>query len=142
MGRRKAREIALQILYQVELNASDPARVFDTFFEAYSGSREKDARSFAETLVRGVWEHRRQIDGAITRTAKNWSFSRITPVDRSILRMAVYEMLHRTDIPYRVTLNEAIELGKKYGTEKSGAFINGVLDNVLEKNPDIQQDAS
>ena len=72
-------------------------------------------------------------------TAKNWSLSRITPVDRCILRVAVYEMLHCPDIPYKVTLNEAIDLGKKFGTEKSGAFINGVLDNVLAQNPELDR---
>ncbi len=98
-----------------------------------------DFRDFAEKLVSGTCEHRKEIDSLISKTAKNWSMARITPVDRCILRIAVYEMIHCADIPYKVTLNEAIDLGKKFGTEKSGAFINGVLDNVLAQNPALDK---
>jgi len=137
LGRRKAREIAVQVLYQLDMNRDDNAEhALQVFWEQYRHTDE--VREFATRLVRGAAENREKIDTAITRTSKNWSFNRITPVDRSILREAVFEILFCPDIPYKVTLNEAIELGKKFGSEKSGAFINGVLDNVLESKPGVQ----
>lgn len=140
MSRRKSREIAIQILYQIEMSKSDAEQALQLFWENYRSADE--LKDFAVRVVQGTVEHRKEIDRAITKTAKNWSFGRITPVDRSILREAVFEIIFCPDIPYKVTLNEAIELGKKYGSEKSGAFINGVLDNVLEQNPDINKKAS
>ena len=135
MGRHKARELAVQVLYQLEMNIGDTEPSLQAYFANYP-CKDEQVQEFAEALVRGVAADRERIDAAITTTAKNWSLSRITPVDRSILRIAVYEMLCRDDIPYKVTVNEAIELGKKFGSDKSGAFINGVLDNVLKQNPE------
>ncbi len=138
MSRRKARELAIQILYQVDMTASsDIDHTLQSYFDNYP-CKEENVKTFAESVVRGAHQNGARIDEAIANTAKNWSFSRITPVDRSILRAAVYEMLYCPDIPYKVTVNEAIELGKKFGSDKSGAFINGVLDNVLAQNPDIK----
>ena len=121
------------MLYQLDMNAADADKALRLFFDTYA--HPDDIRTFTAALVKGTLEHRDQIDGLIRKTAKNWAFDRLTPVDRSILREAVFEILFCPDIPYKVTLNEAIELGKKYGSEKSGAFINGVLDNVLEQEP-------
>ena len=140
MGRRKSREFAIQILYQIEINKSDAEHALQTFRENYH--HPDDIKEFTSHLVKGTSEHKGQIDKVITKTAKNWSFSRITPVDRSILREAIFEMFYCPDIPYKVTINEAIELGKKFSSEKSGAFINGVLDNVLDQHSDIKKQVS
>jgi N utilization substance protein B len=140
LGRRKSREFAIQILYQIEMNKSDAEHALQTFWENYH--YPDDIKEFTNHLVKGTSEHRNQIDQMIVKTAKNWSFNRITPVDRNILREAIFEMFYCPDIPYKVTLNEAIELGKKFGSEKSGAFINGVLDNVLDQHSDIKKQVS
>ena len=137
MSRRKSRELAVQMLYLVEMTGYKPDEALQLYMNNFTPPDE--FRAFAEMLVRGTCEHRQEIDGLIGKTATNWSLSRITPVDRCILRVAVFEIIHCTDIPYKVTLNEAIELGKKFGTEKSGAFINGVLDNVLAKHPELEK---
>ena len=125
------------MLYQVEMSGYAPEQAKTIYLDNFNPP--DDFRGFAEKLVSGTCEHRREIDSLISKTAKNWSMARITPVDRCILRIAVYEMIHCADIPYKVTLNEAIDLGKKFGTEKSGAFINGVLDNVLAQNPALDK---
>ena len=130
MSRRKGRSVAVQILYQLEMNAQDLEQALPVFWE--HNAHDDAVRDFAERIARGVWQNRESIDAIIADTAKNWSLERIAPIDRSILRAAIYEILHCDDIPCKVTLNEAIELGKKYGCDKSGAFINGVLDSVAE----------
>jgi transcription antitermination protein NusB len=129
MSRRKARSVAVQILYQLEMNAGDIEQALPEFWEHHSHSEE--IRQFAERIATGVWQHRAEIDAIIIDTTRNWSLERIAPIDRNILRAAIYEVLHCEDIPAKVTLNEAIELGKKFGCDKSGAFINGVLDSVV-----------
>ena len=88
----------------------------------------------AEALVRGVAEHRRAIDDTIERVSTNWRLDRMAKVDRNVLRLAVYELIE-TDVPVKVVINEAIELGKKYGSESTGAFVNGVLDKVAAELP-------
>jgi transcription antitermination protein NusB len=134
VGRRKAREMIVQILYQMDIAGSDAAQALETFFGNYP-CRDSEAEQFVRRLVACVSEHREQIDALIVRTAANWSLARIAPVDRGVLRMAICEMLHCDDIPYKVTLNEAVELAKRFGSDKSGAFINGVLDNVRQHDP-------
>ena len=128
MSRRKGRNVAVQILYQLEMNGQEIEQNLPVFWEHHQHS--DDIKAFAERIARGVCENRESIDAVIVETARNWSLKRIAPIDRSILRAAIYEILHCDDIPYKVTLNEAIELGKKFGCDKSGAFINGVLDSV------------
>jgi len=128
MSRRKGRSVAVQILYQLEMNAQDVEQALPVFWEHHAHGEED--RAFAERIVRGVWQNREAIDAVIADTTRNWSFERISPIDRNILRSAIYEVLYCDDIPRKVTLNEAIELGKKFGCDKSGAFINGVLDSV------------
>jgi N utilization substance protein B len=128
MSRRKGRSVAVQILYQLELNSQELEQNLPVFWEHHVHS--DDIKAFAERIARGVWQNRESIDAVIVDTARNWSLNRIAPIDRNILRAAIYEIQYCEDIPYKVTLNEAIELGKKYGCDKSGAFINGVLDSV------------
>lgn len=130
MGRRrKAREVALQFLYQLDVNgASDP-----TAFEGEFWSRhpvDAEARAFADTLVRGSKEHQTRIDELIARYAEHWDLDRMAVVDRNILRLAVYELMLDAEVPPKVAINEAIEIAKKFGTADSGRFINGVLDRI------------
>ena len=126
--RRQSRELALQILYQSDIN-QDSTGDFGLFWESHPAA--DTVRSFAELLVRGVWSRRDELDGLLQRYAEHWSVARMPAVDRNILRWALYELLHVGDIPPKATINEAIELAKQYGSEKSGAFVNGVLDRVI-----------
>ncbi|MBI4715426.1 MAG: transcription antitermination factor NusB [Nitrospirae bacterium] len=133
--RRKAREYALQMLYQCDLNRGRPLKeVLEEFF----GEKEvpEDIRNFSILLVEGVTDSLEAIDAQIRSCAENWSLERIAAVDRNILRTAIFEILFVRDIPVRVTLNEAIEIAKKYGQEESASFINGVLDRVVWENRD------
>lgn len=124
------------MLYQLEMNTCDADTALKSFWD--SCEQTEETKLFTEELVKGIIRHKKKIDAVIRKTAANWSFNRITPIDRSILRTALYEMFFCPEIPYRVTLNEAIELGKKYGTEKSSAFINGVLDSVVNHHPSLK----
>jgi transcription antitermination protein NusB len=134
-GRRsKARERALQALYQIDVAATDIDEALGRFWKSFEPV-EAEVRGLTEELVRGVAKNRRAVDDTIERTSTNWRLDRMARVDRNVLRLAVYELL-RTDVPVKVVINEAIELGKKYGTESSGAFINGVLDKVANDLPD------
>ncbi len=127
-SRRKAREAALQVLYFIETSGTSGAEALDLFFKHFNAS--EDNRDFCEDVVTGVERHRKEIDELITKYSENWKLSRMDVVDRNILRLAVYELIYRDDIPAKVTLNEAVEMGKKYGSENSGAFINGILDRI------------
>jgi len=129
--RRKARELVIQILFHMEFNPGDPDEIFDLVCENFNSSRS--IRAFSKRLVRGVRENIEHLDKLIRQSSKNWRLERMSIVDRSILRLAAYEILFMEDIPYKVSIDEAVELGKKYGTEESGAFINGVLDNIFNK---------
>ncbi len=132
--RREGRELALQALYSLDLN---PMETRESLRLLRENSRVAAAvRGFAEELVAGVMEHRAALDEKIGGQSTNWSISRITRVDLNILRIAVYELLFRTDIPKSVTMNEAIEVAKKFGTEESPAFINGILDVIAATVPD------
>jgi N utilization substance protein B len=137
--RRKSREIAIQILYQFEMNRTDLDEGLKLFWAEHPNSKE--VSGFAEYLVRGVDDNKDEIDSIIVNAASNWSLKRISPVDRGILREAIFEFIFCKDIPYKVTLNEAIEMGKKFSSEKSGSFINGILDSVVEKKPDLKKKA-
>ena len=135
--RRKSREIAIQILYQFEMNRTDLDEGLKLFWAEHPNSKE--VSGFAEYLVRGVDDNKEEIDSIIVNAASNWSLKRISPVDRGILREAIFEFIFCKDIPYKVTLNEAIEMGKKFSSEKSGSFVNGILDSVVEKKPDLKK---
>jgi N utilization substance protein B len=134
--RRKAREIALQVLYGLDTQGGEPDEVLALYWSNCDNVSEvisSETIRFSNELVEGVWKNRNRIDGLISGNSENWSIGRMSRVDRSILRMAVYELLFCPDIPPKVTLNEAIDLGKIYGSENSGAFINGILDALYEK---------
>ncbi|OGP97402.1 MAG: transcription antitermination factor NusB [Deltaproteobacteria bacterium RBG_19FT_COMBO_46_9] len=129
-NRRKARELAIQILFNMEFNPGDPDEIYDLVYENFRPSRS--IRVFSKKLVCGVRENIKYLDSIIRRSSKNWRLERMSVVDRSILRLASYEILFMEDIPHKVSIDEAVELGKKFGSEESGAFINGVLDNILK----------
>ena len=127
--RREARELALQALYQLDVTGEgDPGRglaLFWTHFEA-----EPDARSFARELVDGVREHHERIDGLIGASAEHWRLPRLSRVDLNLLRLATFELLARPDIPASVTINEAVEIARRFGSDDSAGFVNGVLDHI------------
>jgi transcription antitermination protein NusB len=151
--RREARERAVQFLFQHDLNpVEDLPAALERFWESQRAAtlaeekgvatwgqpvqlapptpEEIAIREFAEPLIRGTLEHRDEADELITKLAKNWELHRIAAVDRNILRLAIYEMLHRDDIPPVVSINEAVDIAKKFSTQDSGKFVNGILDKV------------
>jgi len=129
--RRKARELALQALYQVDFHGREIEFDMSAFWEEQKVGPE--TLEFARKLVDGVVAKYEGIDKLIEQHSEHWKLTRMSRVDRNILRMAVLEFLEMTDIPCKVTIDEAIELGKKFGTSESGAFINGILDQILKK---------
>lgn len=131
--RTRARERALQALYQIDVAAEGIDDALSRFWKSFEPV-EREVMDLAEGLVRGVAQHRRAVDEAIEAVSTNWRLDRMAKVDRNVLRLAVFELL-RTDVPVKVVINEAIELGKKYGSESSGAFVNGVLDKVASGLP-------
>jgi N utilization substance protein B len=139
--RRKAREAALQVLYGLDINRVNPEEGISLFWEMGSYTEDEEEgikysrqiKPFATLLILGAWQCRGEIDQLISQYSEHWSLGRISHVDRSILRMAIYEMLYCEDIPPKVSMNEAIELGKIYGSENSGAFINGILDALYNQ---------
>lgn len=133
MGRRrKARETALQFLYQLDVGGSDdPTSQAPEFWSRYPVDLE--ARTFAEELVVGTKQNQGKIDGLIAQSAEHWDLDRMAAVDRNILRAAVYELLWHPEVPPKVTINEAIEIAKKFGNDDSGPFVNGILDAVRAK---------
>ena len=129
MKRRKAREFALQILFQLDIRKDKPtATILKRFWAEHDVDDEVQA--FTEEIIKGTYKHLAAINEKIHACAKNWSIDRMAAVDRNVLRMAVYEILYRIDIPTSVTINEAIEIAKKFGTDDSGSFVNGILDSV------------
>jgi len=146
--RREARERALQFLFQCDLN---PPEDFEAALRAFwertekargksqadseegPSTREAATRLFAEQLIRGVWARREEVDRRIRSLLRNWDLRRLATVDRNVLRLAVHEMLHRMDIPPVVSINEAVEIAKKYSTEDSGKFVNGILDSLRKE---------
>jgi len=128
--RRESRELALQILYALDANPSVGIReTLQTFREEHADVLSR-VREFAEELVRGVEEHRTAIDEAVKARSKNWSLARMPRVDLNVMRMATYELMFRQDIPKKVSINEAIEIARKFGDKESPAFVNGILDEV------------
>jgi len=126
--RRKSREFALQVLYQLDIIKQGAIDTLAQFRDHFSGNGERD--EFMEHLVLGVLEHSKEIDHLIEKYSENWRLDRMNIIDRAILRMAIYELLYCQEIPPKVTLNEAIELGKRFGSEDSGSFVNGILDRI------------
>jgi transcription antitermination protein NusB len=130
--RRKGRELALQALYQIEVTGDSSPAALGVFLNHFEGSA--NAREFARRLVVGVLSQREEIDRLIQRSADHWKLKRMAKVDLTILRMATYELVFCPDIPPNVSMDEAIEIGKRYGSGDSAIFINGVLDHVASSS--------
>jgi N utilization substance protein B len=129
MGKRRtARELALKILFQVDVGRLSLEQVLTTSKALWQAPSE--VWNFAETLARGVMQKRAPLDDIIMHYASGWTLERMANVDRNLLRLALYEMLFLDDIPYSVSINEAVELAKIYSTAESGKFVNGILGNV------------
>ncbi|HXJ78515.1 MAG TPA: transcription antitermination factor NusB [Candidatus Methylomirabilis sp.] len=127
--RRKAREVALQLLYQLDVQSeSNPEPHLPEFWTRHPVDR--DVREFAEVLIRGAKLHEPKIDEIITACAENWELDRMAVVDRNILRQGVFEILWIEDVPPKVAINEALEIAKKFSTNESSRFINGILDRI------------
>ena len=127
--RSRARELALQTLYQVDLTQDYDRERIDAFLNGQES--EEEPREFARSLVYGTLDNQEEIDAMITEVTQNWAISRMAVIDRNVLRIATHELLHREDIPPKVSVNEAIEIGKRFSTTNSGAFINGILDKIM-----------
>jgi N utilization substance protein B len=131
--RRKAREVALQFLYQLDLyGADDPVPHETEFWQRHPV--DPDTRAHAESLVRGSKQQQARIDQLLTQFVEHWDLDRMAVVDRNILRIAVYELLWQPGVPPKAAINEAIEIAKKFGTTESSRFINGVLDRILREH--------
>ncbi|RLB55023.1 MAG: transcription antitermination factor NusB [Deltaproteobacteria bacterium] len=127
-SRRKGREAALQILFQIDVSEHSAEQALRNYWATLAATREGEA--FTDALVRGWWDAREDVDEIIRNVSQHWRIERMTRVDRNILRLATYELKALPEIPRRVTLNEAVELAKRFGAEGSAGFVNGVLDRI------------
>ncbi len=127
-NRRRARETAMQALYYIDFRNGEANHRLADFLESVPVAAK--ARDYFDTILSGVLNVRPQLDTLIERFSNNWRINRMSRVDRNVLRIALYEMLCRDDVPVKVIINEAVEIGKKYGGEESGSFINGILDSI------------
>ena len=139
--RRQARELAVQFLYQHDVTGDAVAEALPLFWQTQTDVADA-VRAFAEELIRGTCERREEVDKRIEKYTENWELGRIANVDRSILRLAIFEMLFRDDIPPVVSINEAVDIAKKYSTRESGAFVNGILDKLKADLPRPSRTAS
>ncbi len=131
MRRRRAREYALQILFQIDFKSQEVSRNdFEDFW--LDKNESEDVRKFTEELVRGTVERLDEIDSRLKKVAENWVLKRMAAVDRNILRFAAFEILYRKDIPPAVTINEAVEIAKKFSSSEAAPFINGILDKLAK----------
>ncbi|MDR1060006.1 MAG: transcription antitermination factor NusB, partial [Clostridiales bacterium] len=135
MSRKMSREFSMQMLFQMEIQKEDRGEQLLTAFEESESEFSQKDRAYIENVVSGVFENLPGIDGLIEKNAKGWKLQRMSRIDLSILRLCLYEIMYRDDIPFTVSVNEAVELAKKYGTEDSASFINGILSNA---SPDAQ----
>ena len=128
--RTKARQFALQILYQIDITRDNSSVSLDNFWQSQTQEVDSAIKQFALELVTGIQEHREIIDRKIAQYAKNWELKRMAVVDRNILRQACFELFYRPDIPPKVAINEAIELAKHFSGVEAGKFVNGILDKI------------
>lgn len=128
-SRRRARGVALQVLYQLDMADGSVEDVLKAFWEGFN--LPEDIRDYSGRLVRGVYQHLGEIDRWIESASENWLLERMSIIDRNVLRLATFELRYCEDVPFKVAIDEAVELGKRYGTAESGAFINGILDKVV-----------
>lgn len=147
MKRRLAREIAVQSLYHMEMNEVEAEEAVRMLIAEATGENEgevkitnvDEAETFVLELVKGTWNRKEDIDRVLTEYLKGWQVSRLSKVDRQVLRLAVFEMVYRDDVPGKVAVNEAIEVAKHFGTGESGKFVNGVLGKMVHEIEQIKQ---
>ena len=150
MKRRIAREIIVQSLYQMEMNDVESAEAVEMLLQEASAENEADVvitdeiqlKHYVVEHVNGIWEHKVAIDDILEHYLKGWQMSRLSRVDRQILRLASYEMIFADDVPAKVAVNEAIDLAKHFGTEDSGKFVNGVLGKMIQELDTIKESNS
>jgi transcription antitermination protein NusB len=148
MKRRLAREIIVQSLYQMEMNDVDSAEAVEMLIEEASEENETERvitdeielKAYVVEHVNGVWEHKAAIDDMLEHYLKGWQMSRLSRVDRQILRLATFEMVFADDVPAKVAVNEAIDLAKHFGTDDSGKFVNGVLGKMIQEIDTLKAD--
>lgn len=141
-ARRKARELALQALYQHDIAEDTAAKLARDLHHRYHDSEDAETLSFAAALVKSVIDHRPALDGLIEAAAKNWRMERMAVIDRNILRLGAAQLLHfGDDVPPKVAIDESIELAKRYGDDESGRFINGILDRIFRESKQPGDDA-
>jgi len=132
MSRKQSREFAMQLLYQMELRGGDDrSEQLELAFEESERAYSVNDRAYIEDIIDGVFSHLTELDAVVEGNARGWKLSRLAKIDLSILRLCIYEIKYRDDIPFTISINEAVELAKKYGTEDSGSFINGILSNAV-----------
>lgn len=127
--RTKAREYALQMLYAIDITSADPSEYAAQFWDGCEDA-EPDVKLFADKIVKGVVANRDSIDALLSKYATNWELKRMAVIDRNILRFATFELLYLDDVPSKVSINEAIDIAKKFGDKDSGKFVNGILDKI------------
>lgn len=120
----------MQILYQIDITKDDLAPSIQDFWTGRENQTESEVKDFTQKLVTGLMAHKQEIDAIIREAAQNWQLERMAVVDRNILRLATYELLYCPDIPPKVSINEAIDIAKKFGDQDSGKFVNGILDKI------------
>lgn len=133
MSRKLAREAAMKLVYQMDINGAESQEVLDSFFENSEEEIDSEDRSYIVNCVSGVKENIKNIDEYIEKYLKGWKMNRISKVDLAIMRLSIYEMTKRQDVPNIVAVNEALEIAKKFSGEKASVFINGILGKVIEE---------
>jgi transcription antitermination protein NusB len=135
--RTKAREVALQYLYQVDITKDHDDKTLQDFFDHFA--EDKDVIPYALDLINGVYLKLSEVDGLIEKASRNWSVSRMSTTDRNILRLAAYELAFMPETPFRVVINEGIELAKRFGSPRFPAFANGVLDKISSEVSPVEK---
>ncbi|MEW6009224.1 MAG: transcription antitermination factor NusB [Candidatus Omnitrophota bacterium] len=136
--RTKARELALQVLFQIDITGENAERVLELFWQNQAKPLEPDIKDFAEILIQGVRGTLSNLDEIIAKYATNWLIKRMAVIDRNVLRLATFEILNLPDVPIRVSINEAVDLAKKFGDLDSGKFVNGILDKISKSEKFIK----
>lgn len=133
MSRKSAREAAMKLVYQMFINDAESNEVLESFYENQEENLDDEDKNYINDCVFGVKNEIVDIDGYVEKYSKDWKINRIAKVDLAIMRLAIYEMLKREDIPNVVAVNEAIELAKKYSGDKASSFVNGILGNIIKE---------
>jgi N utilization substance protein B len=131
-ARHSGREAALQMLFQMEASGVTADQAIELYWRSFAADADPEGRAYADEAVRGVANTRDELDEQITKASTHWRIERMSRVDRNVLRLGTWELTHRMDVPRAVSLDEAVELAKAYGTDESSAFVNGVLNKVAE----------